>query len=86
MLPKCSGTAAIFLHPFRDQTHKKRQRRLSGTNPKDVFAFIGALYALAGALSTCFFYFSGSCSLWWKIASDCGIIPGNFDEEERERS
>jgi hypothetical protein len=85
MLPKYSGTAAIFLHPFRDKTHKKRQRRLSGINLKDVFAFMGALYALSGALSTCFFGFSGFCSLWWKTAPDCGIILGNFDEEERER-
>ena len=33
---------------------------------KDAFAFMGALYALGGPLSTCFFYFLGFCSLWWK--------------------
>jgi hypothetical protein len=71
--------------PYRAKTHKRRQRRLSGINLKDAFAFMDALYAQGGALSTCFFVFSGFCSLWWKIVPDCGIIPGNFNKEERKR-
>ena len=28
---------------------------------------------------------TGVTALWWKTAPGCGIILGNFDEEERER-